>query len=121
MTSQPWVGPGLDKLMRGDLSGFTRMATNTSFLNIAFAWSYLHTILIWPLAAYGLVRAVGNRQWRPLGLVLLALLAYLGMTAAVSGFDATARSRTPYMPFIFAFAGLACACVSQGFGRGRRE
>jgi len=108
---RPWNPPGTASLLRAEAAAFDRLFQNEPSLLLAFCWQYGHNMITWLLALVGLFIGLRNRKTRLFSLLLAAVLAYFHMTVALVGVEAFYRSRTPHMPYVFVFAGLAAAAL----------
>ncbi len=115
MTGQTWSAPGTGPLLRGDPDAFRRLGENAPFLIGAMIWQMAHNLITWLCVLVGVVMALRNRQFRSFSLCLLMLLVYFYLTVAIVGLEAFYRSRTPHLPYLFAFAGLAVAALAHRF------
>jgi 4-amino-4-deoxy-L-arabinose transferase-like glycosyltransferase len=106
-----WVAPGTAGLLKADGEAVDRLMQNGPMLVSVFVIQMGHMIVTCVLAAIGIVLVVREKRVRLLGLSLLLILAYFYVTVAMAGFEATYRSRTPHMPFLFVFAGAAAAIL----------
>lgn len=113
MTERKWMPPGLNAAIAGDHSALTRFAENPLDMMLLFSIELLHTVTSWVLGIVGLVIALACRTTRGSGLVVAVILSYFFVTLAIVGMEAYWRYRTPHMPLIYAFAGVAAAGISD--------
>jgi 4-amino-4-deoxy-L-arabinose transferase-like glycosyltransferase len=116
-----WVPPGAAALGARDAAVWDRLGQNGPLLTAVFGWEVLHAALTAGLALLGLWFALRDRTSRPFGLLLLGLLLYFLLTVAVVGAEAYCRSRSPHLPYVVAFAGLALARVARRRGSAPRR
>ncbi len=108
-----WTPPVLGDLARLRGPAFGRLVSNDAALVGAFLWQVGHAVLTLALAAAGLWRLLRSSAWRPLGVVLLLTIAYLGAGMALFGVDAYYRSRLPMLPYLYLLAGLAASRLHE--------
>jgi len=101
-----WTAPGTGPLVRGEAEAYRRIQRNGLVLTAAFAWEVVHSFVTLLFALLGVILALKERHLRPIGLLLVAVLAYFYLTVALFGFDAYSRCRVPVLPYLFLFAGL---------------
>ncbi len=106
-----WTPPGTGSLLSGDPDAFERLNENGMGMVLVFWGQVTHNALTWIMATLGLILTLRKSALRPFGLCLLVILLYFYLTVAVVGLEAFYRSRTPHMPYLFAFAGLGIAGI----------
>ncbi len=117
-----WTPPGLGGLLRFEGSAFGRLFSNHPTLVAAFVWQLAHAGLTLALAAGGLWHLLRSSARRPLGLLLLLIIAYFGAGMALFGVDAYYRSRIPMLPYLFVLGGAGASAAHGSFpGPGSAE
>jgi len=119
MRGQEWVNPKTAELLQGRRAALERLIQNDPVSIGAFVWQLLHAILTWALLIPGLILGLKRRELRTLAIPCFVILLYFFLTVAMVGAEAGSRSRSPLLPFLFAFAGLSAAQLQQWYGNRR--
>lgn len=105
MMGKPWTSPGLGRILRLDSLAISKLFENHPGLVMVFVWEVLHAVCVVSLALFALIWAIGRRESRIIGIVLVVLLAFFLSILGASGLEAFSRFRSPLMPLAYVAAG----------------
>jgi 4-amino-4-deoxy-L-arabinose transferase-like glycosyltransferase len=108
-TDREWTPPGLSAALAGDSAALSRLTENPADMIFLLVAQLGHTALVWPLAIVGVIVGMIHRPTRGAVLAVGLVLSYFLVTQAIVGMEAYWRSRSPHMPLVYVFAGLAAA------------
>lgn len=104
--------PGKSSMNEPGLFGkaFGKFAQMTIVQQVALIWSALLLGVLYLGAAIGAIRLFRERQWLTLGLMLIMIGYYVGLSA---GAEANSRFRIPAIPYLAILAGVGLAWLLQ--------
>jgi len=112
-----WTAPGTGPLLALRTEAWEALASNSPILIIAFVIQLLLSVLALAAAFTGIVRGLRRPALRGLTILVALLAAYFYFTIALFGYDAFYRCRIPFVPFLYALAGLGLgARCKLGYG-----